>query len=392
MPTLVLALSVGCIERVPSADPDALDAAGSDVGGDVGRDLGADGGAVTDATRPTDGSQPPDPPDQSRPCVPPVFNDADVRSATFLGPYLYVDGPAGVTVGRVEPPFVVPIGVLETLTEGTPADAPERATFLPLGGGRYGRVTVDEAGRPSAETFDFSDPLAPRRLSVLADDDLQRPHAAVGATEGRLVLCVGGELALVDPERAETLRLPTRAGICGRAGLAIAGPQVVSWDQGRGALVPSFQLNTVVGGGLTSLLDFGFNPSGSHRYGDIVTAAVGPRHALIDVRSSRYSWLLNLTGEGNVLNELDFPLEGDPPLLGFVGDLVLRGSARGLVSIDVSDLGRPQAGPSWPMEPGEEAPRLLAVGETHFAVRGADGGLLVLPRAGGDPLRIEGCP
>ena len=53
MPTLVLALSVGCIERVPSADPDALDAAGSDVGGDVGRDLGADGRAVTDATRPT---------------------------------------------------------------------------------------------------------------------------------------------------------------------------------------------------------------------------------------------------------------------------------------------------------------------------------------------------
>lgn len=380
---------IGCIERVPSADPDDFDGSPAD-------------GATTDATELADASpdqaQPIDSPDQFPPCVPAAFATEDVRSATFIGEHLYVDGPGGVTVGRVTPSFITPLGPLLALTQATAPDAPDRATLFFLEGRTYARLTVHESGRRVVEAFDLSNPLNPRPLSGFPQDDLQNPHRAVGTVDGWLIMCFGGAFSLIRPvphadgvPDGDQVILASGANICARDGLVIGGAQVLSWDQGEGARVPSFQLNTVEGDQVTQHLDFGFNPGGVHRYGDVVGAAVGPRRAVIDVESTRYSWLLDLTGEGNRLNELDFPLDGDPALLGFVGDLVLRGSPEGLVAIDVSDATRPRPGPTWPLAAGPEQPHLLAVGEAHFAVRDPSGRLSVLPRVGGSPVPVEGC-
>lgn len=408
-PRLLLAASfaaAGCVANPVGRDGDQeTDAAEAAAGGDDGGRPVPEADANEAPARPNardaagldeppDAATRPEPPDAAVPpgCEPaaPLRNP---DSATFVEGNLYVQVDDGwvetlrLSNGEISRSPAGPAALIA----GRP-DHKGLARLRSIGPGAWVRLVSDVEGFGFLDVIDISDADGPRFRWRL---DLGPNPEVFAVAAGRVHVCVNGQLAIVPIDGANeapsSLEGPESKACEPSDGRAGDGTALITFTHGEGAQVPVFRLFLANGETLEQVVDHGFNPSGSHQYGDVVGAAIGPRRAIIDVQNTRNFFLLDLEHTAGWIYDAELDVGPSARMLGFVDDWLLFEEDARLRAYDLSDPLAPRAVPGdWPAAtvegaPHESEPALLFVSDDAFGVRGIDGYLGVYSRHSAQP-------
>jgi hypothetical protein len=397
--------ATGCIANPATAVDDDPDAAGvSDAGLVPGEDLDDDAGAANPGRGPeTDAPPPPvapDAPDAAPPspgCSRDPFIVDQPESATRIGDALYI----ALEDGRF---LRAPLG---EGTVGWPEDVPELAgvhddrglaRLQRVAEGMYARrVQRGDVGRVELLTVVGDGGLTLRSTTVVPGTS-----DAMAVWQSHVFVCSGEATVAVSGATGAVIEVP--GGACDAADAHEGGGRYLGRIRhGHGNLVPSYAVFEMSVEGARGLMDHGFNPGGSHHYGDVVALFLGERRGLVDVQNAHNFFGLDLTGEtGGHIYDTRLSLGADAAVISTAGDLVWVATNRQILTYDLETPAALAEGlPSFPdsvdaalREARHEVPRVLHADDDIAVVRGADGRLAVWDLRDGAPwpLQVEACP
>ncbi|MFN3200256.1 MAG: formylglycine-generating enzyme family protein [Bradymonadia bacterium] len=406
-------LTTGCISREVASEFEEADNPGVETpaGGAVGpaktpgtppEEVGAPS-AGPEAPRAPDGQgseiedpevEPPETPAEEADC-----SEVDINTladAVVLGDrLLYSDRNGAVYIARwSEGAFRAP--VLQQSLDHHHADVAMHRGFFELHptnveGTRAIRLLTGEAQEQVA--VEWLDLPEQGQASVLSSTVLPGQIAAVH--QGMVYLCNWGELTRFDVAAGEREDWGSHR-MCEGDGVAPGQAYAVSWTHQQGNHIPSFQVWGFDAGWPYNRRDFGFNPSGVHRYGDIVSAAVSESRLVVDTQSDTYSWVLELTPNEAIINAPAMPLSGDEVLLGVERQLAFYADGADLIAIDLAEPAQPaRLSNVWPLGGSESewahTPEVLFSNAEWLIYRDWSSRLHIRRMAGGGDVSILEC-
>ncbi len=273
-------------------------------------------------------------------------------------------------------------------------DLTGRADLAPLAEGRHVRARPVEEG-VRIEVMDTSDPKAP---SILADfmvggiGDALEAFSADGdhvffaarpAPDAEWELYT---VDLADPAHpGETQMIPSFLGYVPPEGRFLAaGSTWVTWNVPSGNWAEQVRMYAVTPEDADLTVDYAYNQTGVHHYGDVITAATDGARAVFDPENKS---LFLVTDIGGSFNWVTFGVSTERRLLGVVDQTAYVITPEGLYAYDVSDIyNAPKTAFYAAIAFTSDDVRLLASSDRYLLV--ADGGeaLYLVPRDVSGPV------
>jgi hypothetical protein len=331
-----------------------------------------------------------------------VFLDVTgARSAAFIGDNLHLEAKvAGMDrylVLAIESQSLArAVGMPEALLG--PANLAEVAT------GTHARVRALPDGGGIVEVVSTADPAAPALIGSLPLAGEVDGPAVFSATEHRLFFCMRPAAKEDRQFVSVDLSDPTKPGepqavdsiVCNfydSARFAAVGSTWISWNQPTGTYVQQTDTYAVHAAGVKHLVDYGYNQTGVHQYGNVVDAATNGVRAVFDPENeSQFLLVDQMDGPGASFAWAYLGMKGPKRLLGVADTTLYLTTAEGVRAYDIADIESPELSPyEAAIAFGDGAPRLLAASDRFLVVADGEDALYLVPRdAPGEvaPLKV----
>jgi hypothetical protein len=266
------------------------------------------------------------------------------------------------------------------------------ANLVEVAAGRHARVRVDDAGVAHAEVLDTSSPAQPAILADLPLDVVVDPPDVFSATERHLFFCArpaagaGRQLTSVDlrspagptpPEVVDDFACYLEPE--GR--FAAHGSTWISWNLPTGFWAQSTYAYAVAPDGAESVVDYAYNQTGVHQYGNVRRAATDGTRAVFDPENASLFLVADtVDGPNGAFAWVTFAGEGPQRLLGVVEAVAYLTTPSGVSAYDVADVASPVASPFHAAIAFEGEPRLIAASRDYLVVADGDGPIHLVPR------------
>lgn len=303
---------------------------------------------------------------------------------------------------------------LEATVDGTPrylvlsidAEGVARAVAMPdellgpaglveIAPGTHARVRVGDPSAPYVDVVDTTTPEAPALISSTKLDRVVDGPAVVAAADGHLFFCARpqsgetAELADVDltapaePAPPQTIE----SFLChfyGDNSYSSAGSTMISWSHPTGYFVQDTYVYSLGPASAAKIVDYGYNQTGVHMYGDVVSAATSEERAVFDPENESLFLIAAPAGPGAenpAFTWATLSAGKERRLLGVADTTVYLVTGDGVRAYDITDIEAPQLLPyeAW-IEPYEGALRTIATSPRHLAVVDDEGTLFLVPR------------
>jgi hypothetical protein len=319
---------------------------------------------------------------------------SDARSAAFIGDHLHLQA----SVGGVDRYLVLGIDAKgEAYLEATPDALLGRADLAPLAASLHARVEVATGGAARVDVVDTADPAAPAIVASLALDGAIEAPAVFSAADGHAYFCMrppgedAHQLFSVDlsvptapgePQRIESFLCNIYELDDQGARFAARGATWLSWNLPTGTFAQSANVYAVTPSSAAHVVDYGYNQTGIHHYGNVVSAATNGVRAVFDPENeSQFLLADQLSGPNGDFAWAVFSIKGPKRLLGVADTTVYLTTKDRVRAYDISDIQHPALLPyEASVALGADPPRLLATSDRFLAVASAGGDLFLVPR------------
>lgn len=329
-----------------------------------------------------------------------------VKSAAFVGGTLHVEADVD--------------GVARYLVIAIDGDGIARAVAMPdelLGPanlaqsrpGVHARLRRGEDGAPVIDVVDTSNPEAPALLASAKAEGSLEGAPVFSAADDRLYFCTTApgagnpslwSLDLTSPE-APAPPVAIDSFACywqSNSTYSTNGPTWLRWDSPTGYEVQSVYVYAMSPGAASTIVDYGYNQTGVHMYGNAITAAASRERAVVDPENASLFLLANPTGdpyspENPPFTWASLHVGSERRLLGVADRVAYLVTDLGVRAYDVTDIVSPALLPfEATIGPSEGNLTTLAANERYLAIVDEEGTLFLLPRdAPGDvaPLVVH---
>ena len=312
-------------------------------------------------------------------------------SGVFIGDTLHLDARV-----EGEPRYVV-LGV-EPGGAARLASAPDAiagpANLAPVAGGIHARVRAGEGGEAQIDVIDTSVPSSPAIVASVALPGVVDEGVVFSAADQRLFFCMqpAGEekrqLFHVD------LSVPSAPGepvkiesfLCNlfsdmEMRFVAHGPTWLMWNVPTGNFVEQTYAYSLGASAATKVMDYGYNQTGVHQYGDVVVAATDGVRAVFDPENeSQFLLVDELGGPNGGFAWAHLALPGPKRLLAVVASIAYIATPEGVRAYDIGDIESPELLPYQASIPfGDDLPRLVAASERALAVTNDSGAIYLVP-------------
>jgi hypothetical protein len=263
--------------------------------------------------------------------------------------------------------------------------------------GVHVRVRADAYGTPRVDVLDTSEPRAPGLISFD-----ERPGSLTGqpvfsTVDDRVFFCItppgadAGEVTALgladpsDPGPAQT----NESFLCywhSEHEYSVAGSTWLLWDHPTGYEMQSVYVYTVGPDGPKKVVDYGYNQTGVHMYGNVLYAATSAERAVLDPEHKSLFMLANPAGNPYSTDDPPFTWTSltvgkERQLVGVADSTVYLLTDEGLRAYDISDITAPVLLPyKGQIEHYEGALRTIATSDRYLAVVDEKGTLFLVPR------------
>lgn len=374
---------LGCSGEIIVLSADGAGGGGAAEGGAAG---GADGGCVPGGASAQPGPAP--------------LALTDVKTAVFVGDALHLeaalDGTARYVVLSIDDAGVA-------RAESTPDELLGPAELAEVSPGVHARVRASADGALTLDVVDTADPLSPELVTSAPLPGTLEAHPVFNAAAGRLDYCARpspgekAQLFSVDlsdpaapsaPEPVDTFLCYWYEGHSYRS----SGTTTIAWDAPTGNFVQSVWMWSFGPGGPATIVDLGYNQTGVHMYGNVLTAATSRDRAVFDPENASLFLLANPDGDPYSTDDPPFAwatlkVGAERRLLGVAGATVYLTTDTSIRAYDITDLLSPKLleGEAW-LTPSTPPYRPLASSSKYLAVADATGALFLLPRTLSGPV------
>lgn len=335
----------------------------------------------------------------SGPAIPPPGSAplavTGVKSGVFIGDTLHVEAMVD--------------GVPRYLVLAIDAQGVARAVAMPdallgpanlaaVAPGVHARVRGGEAGVTYVDVVDTAVPESPTLIASAQQDLIIDGPPVFTAAGGHVLFCArpltGEPALLVDVDLSAPAEpapaLTMDSFFCYYSddnSYSVAGSTVISWNHPTGSYVQQTYLYTLAPASAKSVMDYGYNQTGVHMYGNVLTAATSEQRAVFDPENEHLFLVADPAGgpAGG---------SGNPPftwatlnageerrLLGVADTTAYLVTAGGVRAYDLTVIEKPVLLPyEAKIGPFTGVLRTLAVSPDYLAVADDEGTLFLLPQ------------
>jgi hypothetical protein len=256
----------------------------------------------------------------------------------------------------------------------------------------HARLRVDEAGTRHVDVVDTSKPEAPALISSAELEGAVDGLAVFSAAEEHLFFCMRPEGAEVAALISIDLTSPaepsppqsTESFLCHfhKDNLYSAlGPTWISWNQPTGTWAQQTYLYMVGPAGAQNILDYAYNQTGVHMYGNVLAAATSEERAVFDPENETLFLIADPAGDYPYFGWATLSVGKERSLLGVADTTVYLTTDDGVRAYDITDIEHPELLPyQATIEPFTGALRTIATSPRYLALVDDEGTLFLLPR------------
>lgn len=327
-----------------------------------------------------------------------VLDVTSVKSGVFIGDTLHLEAK----VGGVDRYLVVRFaedGAAYALAAPDALTGP--ANLVTVGAGRHARVRVSAPGTAHLDVIDTSNPASPALVETHALGVAADPPDVFSAADGHVYFCARPEpdgqrqLTAVDVSVPGAPAAPQSVSgftcyLQPDGKLAAAGDTWIAWNLPTGNWAQQTNVRTVAPSGDTAVVDYAYNQTGVHMYGNVLRAATDGARAVFDPENASLFLLADVTTGPNPFTWATFDVGSKRSLLGVAGAIAYLTTPSGVRAYDIDDIWAPELLPYHAKIAFDGVARLVATSETHLLVADDGDSLYLVPREG--PGNVEVAP
>ncbi|MEZ4302459.1 MAG: hypothetical protein R3B70_46455 [Polyangiaceae bacterium] len=276
------------------------------------------------------------------------------------------------------------------------------ASLTEAGPGLFARLRADDTGA-SLDVIDAAEPTAPKLLSNTPLPGTFDGDLALAASQGHVFYCARpspeekGKLYsvdLADPKLpAEPESIDTFACyFYGENTYSAAGASLMHWNHPTGNYVQDAYLYTLSPGAAKNIVDYGYNQTGVHMYGNVVSAAMSETRTVLDAENKTLFLLLDSEGSSGDPKKpsftwASFAVSTERHLLTVADTTAYLVTPEGLRAYDITDLVNPVlTGYEATFPEAQGALRAIATSPRYLALADEKGTLFLAPRDTSGPV------